>query len=158
MALRDTREILQRMARSPSSPATRTRAAANLVWRLSRSGCQLPPQTRVKDKWPTGDAVPVFHRDAALAELLVIRAISMTRGAAQFGISPNGTVFTTDCDGYSYNSGRRHNVTQISDLLDETAGIFNEWQRNGLGGRFYERNGRFFDGESKRIFLQVRVS
>ncbi|MGZ4584109.1 MAG: hypothetical protein ACXVYI_07105 [Mycobacterium sp.] len=145
------------MAETPSSRAQRIQATATLNWRLARTGRTLPSQTRYKDKHPRGRAVPVLHRDASGTELLIIRAISRTHGAAQFGVTPHGDVFTTDCDGNSFHSGRREYVTGLSPLLDEAAAIFNEWQRAGAGGRFYERRGQFFDGDSKALFLSVQA-
>jgi hypothetical protein len=69
-------------------------------------------------------------------ELLIVRAISMTMtstpGAAQFGVCPDGSVFTTDAIGWSLFSGRRVDVTGLSPLLDEAADIFNH-RRRGIG-------------------------
>ncbi len=51
-------------------------------------------------------------------------AATSTPGAAQFGVSPDGSVFTTDVNGHSLFSGRRIDVTGLSPLLDEVADIF----------------------------------
>jgi hypothetical protein len=64
--------------------------------------------------------------------------MTSTPGAAQFGVCPDGSVFTTDAIGWSLFSGRRVDVTGLSPLLDEAADIFNH-RRRGIGGRFYER-------------------
>jgi hypothetical protein len=69
-------------------------------------------------------------------------------------------VFTADTDGYSWPEGdRRDPVTGLSPLLDEVAAIFNSpRRRDGLGGRFYERDGRFFDADDGEIFVEIHVS
>jgi hypothetical protein len=89
-------------------------------------------------------------------DMMILRALSRTWGAAQFGCSPNGDVFTADTDGYSLYSGRRDDVTGISPLLDEAADIFNSLRR-GRGGRFYERDGCFFDADDRTTFLCVHL-
>jgi hypothetical protein len=151
-------EVLRRFARSSADPELRRAAAKELERRLKRTGLALPPRTRSRaDKWPRGRAVPVLRRDASAVEMMIVRAVARTWGAAQFGCSPDGTVFTADTDGYSLYSGRRNNVTGISSLLDEVADIFNDWKRDGAGGRFYERNCCFWDADDGAIFLEVDV-
>ena len=87
--------------------------------------------------------------------MLIVMSIARTSGAAQFGFSPNGEVFTADTDGWSLPSGRRNDVTGLSPLLDEAAALFNEWRRDGRGGRFYARDGVFFDAQDGAVFLRV---
>jgi hypothetical protein len=126
--------------------------------RLRRQGCSLPPQTRFKDYDPTGRAVPVFKREAHPIELLIVRAISTTSGAAQFGVTPHGKVFTTDTYGWSYHSGRREDVTGVSHLLDNAAELYLDWKiRERDGGRSYERDGRFFYADDGNVFLEAKV-
>jgi hypothetical protein len=156
---RDLREeIVRRMALSPSSPALREQAADELMRRLRRQACSLPPQTRFKDYYPTGRAVPAFRREAHPIELLIVRAISRTSGAAQFGVTPQGKVFTTDTYGWSYHSGRREDVTGLSHLLDDAAELYLDWKiRERDGGRFYERDGRFFYADDGNVFLEAKL-
>lgn len=152
-------EILNRMSRDPdASPALLRVAATELENRLKRTGIALPPRTRSRtDTWPRSRAIPVLKREASPIELMIVRAIARTWGAAQFGCSPSGAVFTADTDGYSLRSGRRNEVTGLSPLLEEVADIFNEWRRNGVGGRFYERDGCFFDADDGAIFVEVEL-
>ncbi len=136
-------------------------ATIELQHRLERTGLPLPPRTRSRTyKWPYARAETKFRAKAHPCEVMIVRAIARTWGAAQFGCSPNGSVFTADTDGYSYpDGGRRNPVTGLSPLLDEVADIFNsEWRRNGTGGRFYERNGQFFDAEDGAIFLELEIT
>jgi hypothetical protein len=138
------------------SAALRERAAAALIIRLAHwHGDFLPRPGRFKNKIPKGFASPTTVR-ADPIELLIVRAIAMTSapGAAQFGVSPDGSVFTTDVNGHSLFSGRRVDVTGLSPLLDEAADIFNH-RRGGIGGRFYERDGNFFKADGKKVFLEV---
>lgn len=90
-------------------------------------------------------------------DILIVRALAKTWGAAQFGCSPDGSVFTADTDGWSLPSGRRDNITGLFNLLDEAADILNEWRRDDRGGRYYERDGAFFDAEDGAIFLEIDV-
>jgi len=151
-------EVLDRVSRLTDDPKLARAAANELERRLKRMGLPLPPRTRSRrDKWPTGRAIPVLRREAHPVEMLVVRALSRTWGAAQFGSSPDGSVFTADTDGWSLPSGRRDNITGLSNLLDEAAEILNEWRRNDKGGRFYERDGAFFDAEDGAIFLEIDI-
>jgi hypothetical protein len=152
-------EIEARMQHDPRAyPDSVPAAARELERRLMRTGLTLPPRTRSRaDKRPRTRAVPVLKRDASPVELLIIRAISRTSGAAQFGCSPRGTVFTADTDGYSLHSGRRNEVTLLSPLLVEVADIFNEWHRKGVGGRFYERDGSFFDADDGAVLVELEL-
>jgi hypothetical protein len=59
-----------------------------------------------------------------------------------------------DVNGHSLFSGRRIDVTGLSPLSDEVADVFND-RRGGIGGRFYERNGYFFEADGKKGFVQV---
>jgi hypothetical protein len=154
---KETQAIHRRMAlQTSASPALRERAAAALNVRLAQwHGDFLPSQGRFKNKIPRGFTNPTTVRTDPI-ELLIVRAIAMTStpGAAQFGVSPDGSVFTTDVNGRSLFSGRRIDVTGLSPLLDEAANVFNH-RRGGLGGRFYERGGYFFKADGKQIFLEV---
>jgi hypothetical protein len=136
-------------------------AAVELEQRLERVGLSLPPRTRSRtDKRPYARAVPVFKIEAHPSEVMIVRAIARTWGAAQFGCSPDGSVFTADTDGYSWpDGGRRNPLVGLSPLLDDVADFFNsDWRRNGTGGRFYERGGSFFDAEDGAIFLEVDIN
>ena len=152
--------FLQTLKREKLEEAV-ARAAAELQRRLEREGLSLPDRTRSRDcKSPWDRAAPVIHREAHPCEMMIVRAIARTWGAAQFGCSPDGSVFTADTDGYSWPDGdRRDPVTGLSPLLDEVAAIFNSpRRRDGLGGRFYERDGRFFDADDGEIFVEIHVS
>jgi hypothetical protein len=152
-----TRASVLRMANQhDANPAVRKRAAMALTVRLAHwHGDFLPPQGRFKDKRPLSEESPALVR-ADPIELLIVRAIAMTSipGAAQFGVSTDRSVFTTDALGWSLHSGRRYDVTGLSPLLDEAADIFN-FRRGGIGGRFYERDGSFFMADGKTTFLEV---
>jgi hypothetical protein len=153
----DVRERMTRVCRD--NPELMPIAARELERRLKRTGLTLPPRTRSRrDKWPRGRAVPVLQREASPVEMMIVRAVARTWGAAQFGCSPDGSVFTADTDGWSLHSGRRDEVTRLSPLLVEVADIFNEWKRNGAGGRFYERDGCFFDADDGAIFLDIKLT
>lgn len=145
------------MSRDPDArPELLAVAAKELERRLKRTGLALPPRTRSRtDKWPRSRAVPVLRRETSPVEMMIVRAIARTWGAAQFGCSPNGAVFTADTDGYSMPSGRRNVITGLSPLLVEVSEIFNEWRRNGVGGRFYERDGCFFDAHDGAVFVEI---
>ena len=64
-------------------------------------------------------------------------------------------MFTADTDGWSLPSERRDEVTRLSPLLVEVADIFNNWKRNGTGGRFYERDGCFFEADDGAVFVEI---
>lgn len=132
----------------------RVRAADELNRRLTHwAGDSLPHQSRFKDKIPRGGDRSITIRADAI-ELPIIRAISMTvsQGASQFGVSPNGAVFTADANGWTI--GRRVDVTGLSPVLDEVADIFNQI-RGGTGGRFYESDDKFFNADGRRTFVKV---
>ncbi|MDQ1246388.1 MAG: hypothetical protein QG597_756 [Actinomycetota bacterium] len=136
-------------------------AAAELEYRLSDQGLVLPPRTRSRMyKRPATRAPAVIKIEANPREMMIVRAVSRTYGAAQFGCSPDGSVFTADTDGYSYPGGdRRDSVTGLSPVLEEVADIFNSrWRRDGIGGRFYERNGSFFDADDRAVFVEVKIT
>lgn len=136
-------------------------AAAELEYRLSDQGLVLPPRTRSRMyKRPAARAPAVIKIEANPREMMIVRAVSRTYGAAQFGCSPDGSVFTADTDGRTYPGGdRRDAVTGLSSVLDEVADIFNSrWRRDGIGGRFYERNGSFFDADDGAVFLEVKIT
>jgi len=136
-------------------------AAAELEHRLSQRGLVLPPRTRSRTyKSPLTRAASVIKIEANPREMMIVRAVARTWGAAQFGCSPDGSVFTADTDGYSFPDGDRRNpVTGLSEVLDEVADIFNSrWRRDGIGGRFYERNGSFFDADDRAVFLEVKIT
>lgn len=136
-------------------------AAAELERRLSQRGLLLPPRTRSRAyKRPSDRAISVIKVEANPREMMIVRAVARTWGAAQFGCSPDGSVFTADTDGYSWPDGNRRNpVTGLSPVLDEVADIFNSrWRRDGIGGRFYERNGSFFDADDGAVFVEVKIT
>lgn len=155
----DTREeILRRVEYSSPSPGVSELAADELMRRLHRRKCDLPPRTRFKNYNPTGRADTVFKREVHPAELLIVRAIARTYGAAQFGVTPNGEVFTTDTYGWSLPSGRREYVGGLSHLLDDAAELYMDWKiRERDGGRFYERGGRFFYADDGNVFLEAET-
>lgn len=86
-------------------------------------------------------------------ELMIIRAISMTFPAAQFGISPSGEIFTAHGNGWTIR-GPRIYVSRLSWLLDEAADHFNHLRAN-RGGRFYESDGNFFMADGRLTFMRV---
>lgn len=150
---------MKRMAESWPNPDRCLAAANELENRLKRTGRELPPRTRSRaDKWPSGRSVPVLKRESTRTELLIVRALARTSSAAQFLCTPDDDVYTADTDGWALPSGRRDYLTELSELLDETAEIFNEWRRDGKGGRFYERDGCFFDADDGEIFLEIRIT
>lgn len=136
--------------------------AIQLEHRLSKRGLILPPRTRSRTyKWPLTSAASVVKMEANPREMMIVRAVARTWGAAQFGCSPDGSVFTADSDGWSWplERGRRNDVTRLSALLDDVAELFNsEARRDGVGGRFYERNGSFFDADDGAVFLEVKIT
>jgi hypothetical protein len=71
-------------------------------------------------------------------ELVIVRAVAMTEGAAQFGVSPSGAISTAHGDGWTIH-GPRTDVTRLSWFLDEAADILQQI-RNGRGGRFGSTN------------------
>ena len=150
-------EIMRRMLDAGADPDTCLEAAGELEHRLQRTGRELPPRTRWRgDKRPWDRAIPVLRRTVTEEELLIVRALARTKVAGQFFSTPDGQrVFTADTDGYSGYNGRRDELTGLSALLDEVAALFTEWQRPGTGGRFYERDGCFFDAESGKVFVEV---
>ena len=150
---------MERMAQSWPNPQRCHAAAQELEHRLKRTGLKLPPRTRSRaDKWPRRRAVPVLKRDTTRTEILIVRALARTSSAAQFLCTPDGDVYTADTDGWALPTGRRDYLTGLSELLDDAAKIFNDWRREGRGGRFYERDGYFFDADDGAIFLEIEIS
>lgn len=136
-------------------------AAVELERRLSKRGFILPLRTRSRtDKWPRTRAASVVKIEANPREMMIVRAVAKTWGAAQFGCSPDGSVFTADTDGFSlFHPERRDAVTGLSTLFDAVAEIFNGGlRRDGAGGRFYERDGNFFDADDGAVFLEVKIT
>jgi hypothetical protein len=153
-------EVKERMAIvCRENPELMPAAARELERRLKRTGLDLPPRTRSRrDKWPRRRAVPVLTCETSPVEMMIVRAVARTWGAAQFGCSPKGAVFTADTDGWSLPSERRDEVTRLSPLLVEVADIFNDGKRNGRGGRFYERDGCFFDADDGEVFVEIALT
>jgi len=146
----------QLAAQTGVHPELRERATLALTYRLALWQLnELPGPGRFKNKVPLARLNPVSVRSDPV-ELVIIRAIAMTSmpGAAQFGVSPSGGVFTSDALGWSMTSGRRMDVTGFSALLDEAADLANAYRR-GRGGRFYERGGKFFMADGRTTFLEV---
>lgn len=157
----DRQKIIERMAETWPNPARCRSAAKELEYRLKRKGLELPPRTRSRaDKWPRGRAGFVLRRKTNRTEVLIVRALARTSSAAQFLCTPRGEVYTADTDGWALpKEGRRDEVTGLSELLDEAAEVLRE-RRVGnpiQGGRFYERDGCFFDADDGAIFLEVEI-
>lgn len=140
-------------AQTDIDDALQSRAAVELERRLHHwHGDYLPRPSRFKNKHGIDRATHLVVQ-ADPVELVIIRAVAMTKGAAQFGVSPDGTIFTAEGDGWTIQ-GPRVDVTRLSWLLDETADILQNL-RHGKGGRFYERNGRFFLADGRTTVLEV---
>lgn len=130
-----------------------SRAAFELKRRLQHwNGDYLPRPTRFKSKnfVSRGDHLVV---PADPVELVIVRAVAMTRGAGQFGVSPNGAIFTAEGDGWTIG-GPRVDVTRLSWLLDEAADMLHSITR-GKGGRFYESGGYFIRAKDRSILMEV---
>jgi hypothetical protein len=140
-------------AQSDVDGVLQSRAVVELKGRLQHwNGDYLPRPSRFKNK----KAIDRGHHlvvPADPVELVIVRAVAMTEGAAQFGVSPNGAIFTAEGDGWTIR-GARVDVTRLSWLLDEAADILQQI-RHGRGGRFYERDGRFFLADDKTTILEV---
>ncbi len=80
----------------------------------------------------------MFKMEAHPSEVMIVRAIARTWGAAQFGCSPNSSVFTADTDGYAWpDGGHRNPITGLSPLLDAVSGhlqqrLAKKWHRWSL--------------------------
>lgn len=131
----------------------RSRAVIELKRRLQHwHGDYLPRPSRFRNKKAIDRGThPVVPADPV--ELVIARAVAMTRGTAQFGVSPNGAIFTAEGDGWTIR-GPRVDVTRLCWLLDEAADILQQI-RHGRGGRFYERNGRFFLADGRTTIMEV---
>lgn len=130
-----------------------SRAAFELKRRLQHwNGDYLPRPSRFKGKYGINRGTHLTV-PADPVELVIVRAVSMTTGAAQFGVSPDGSTFTAHGDGWTIR-GPRVDVTRLSWLLDEVADIVQQI-RGGRGGRFYERDGRFFLADGRTTVLEV---
>ena len=130
-----------------------SRAAFELKRRLQHwHGDYLPRPSRFKNKHGIDRGTHLVV-PADPIELVIVRAVSMTIGAAQFGVSPDGSIFTAHGDGWTIR-GPRVDVTRLSWLLDEAADILQDIRR-GRGGRFYERNGKFFLADGRTVILEV---
>lgn len=130
-----------------------SRAAFELKRRLQHwNGDYLPRPSRFKNKHGVDRGTHLVV-PADPIELVIVRAVSMTIGAAQFGVSPDGSIFTAHGDGWTIR-GPRVDVTRLSWLLDEAADILQNIRR-GRGGRFYERNGKFFLADGRTVILEV---
>lgn len=133
--------------------ALQSRAAVELERRLLHwHGDYLPRASRFKNKHGIDRGAHLVV-PADPVELVIVRAVAMTKGAAQFGVSPNGAIFTAEGDGWTIR-GPRVDVTRVSWLLDEAADIL-QTIRRGRGGRFYERNGRFFLADGRTTILEA---
>ena len=144
-------EILRRLRYVNGVEADKQLAADILIERLGNTGLRLPPQERTKSREPKGYYMQPCHFSAYPEDLLVIKAISRTYGACQFGVTRRGKLFTTDADGYSPPTGRFEWVGGLSDLLDDVGDLFYRL-REGQGGRFYTHAGQFWDALTRDTF------
>lgn len=140
-------------AQTEVDEALRSRAVVELENRLQHwNGNYLPRPTRFKNKHGVSRGAHLVV-PADPVELVIVRAVAMTTGAGQFGVSPNGAIFTAEDPGWTIHK-RRVDVTRLSWLLDEAADILQQI-RGGRGGRFYERDGRFFLADGRTTILEV---
>lgn len=149
------RQILANLADQRAPTRLHHRAESELRRRLDGwyGDFDPVPSQFGKSKYATS-AIDAVDIPADPIELLIVRALAMTYPAAQFGVSPNGEVFTAHGNGWT-KDGPRIYVTRLSWLLDEAADVFNHLRR-GRGGRFYERDGAFFLADGKVIFINIR--
>lgn len=134
--------------------ALHQRATAELADRLDNWwGGALRPLTPFSEMPPPTGPVST---PADPMELLIVRAIGSIGEAVAFGVAPDGGVFVTNTG--SWTDGRAVFVAGISSLLDQATDIFSQLT-DGTGGRFVERDGRFFADtavhDNARAFLLV---
>lgn len=120
----------------------------------SWTGVWATPQHRFKRVEPSGRLRGAPVLDADPVELLIIRELAVTSPAAQFGVTPAGTIFTASTFGKSKEHERLY-LSGLSPLLDTVAEILNE-QRSGEGGRFFESEGLILDAADDKAVIRLR--
>ena len=109
--------------------------------------------TRFKNKVARGaDAVCSVGADRA--EVLIVRALSITTGECQFTVSMNGAVFASDSNGWTIDKTRVY-VSGLCPLIDDAADILRQ-MRGPQGGRmFFDRGNSFLNARDRHPFLTV---
>jgi hypothetical protein len=90
-------------------------------------------------------------------EQLIMRVLSLTSPARQYGVSKNMLVFTTSANGWSRDAERVW-LAGLSPLIDDVGQFYAEWRRaedGHLGGRFFERDGIVFDATNHRTLVRL---
>ncbi|MEW1962955.1 hypothetical protein AB0269_10910 [Microbacterium sp. NPDC077644] len=88
------------------------------------------------------------------AEQIIVRALAITSGDAQFTIVPNGSTFATENNGQTRDKARVH-ISGLSPLVDDASYILNQMRRATGGRMFFLRNGQFINAKDRRPFLTV---
>lgn len=130
-------------------------AAERLDIRLQTwTGSGIPStKSRFKNKIALGaDADCLVGTDRP--EILIVRALSLTRGECQFTVTPTGAVYASEGNGWTIDSARIY-VSGLSPLIDDGADILRQ-MRGPKGGRmFFDRNDSFLNAKNKSRFLTV---
>lgn len=88
------------------------------------------------------------------AEILIVRALSLTRGECQFTVTPNGAVFASDGNGWTIDRERVF-VSGLSPLIDDAADILRQMRGPNGGRMFFDREDSFLNAHGRRRFLRV---
>lgn len=111
-------------------------------------GGSLPPLSQFADVPKTQLSIPVKVRTNKV-ELLIVRAISASAEPAEFGVTPEGAVFTIEPEG-----GYQVFATSLSDLLDDATDVLSTLT-DGIGGQYFEHNGSFFMADGTEFMVAV---
>lgn len=148
-------EMLRRVDRAAGTPQGQREAMERLEARLAAwYGAQMPNVgSRFKNKIARGRlAECTVGSDEA--ERIIVRVLAMTRGDAQFTVSPSGACFATENNGWTKDKERIY-ISGLSPLIDDAAYILNQMRRNTGGRMFFTRSDEFLDALSRRAFLTL---
>jgi len=150
----ERRQIMSRLGRLSDDRELCEAAAQRLESRLQswRGSGIARASTRFKNKVAQGvDAICRVGADRA--EILIVRALSITTGECQFTVSMNG-VFASDSNGWTIDKTRIY-VSGLSPLIDDAADILRQ-MRGPQGGRmFFDREDSFLNARNRHRFLTV---
>lgn len=110
-------------------------------------------KSRFKNKVARGaDADCLIGSDPE--EILIVRALSLTRGECQFTVSASGAVFASESNGWTIDRTRIF-VSGLSPLIDDAADILRQMRGPNGGRMFFDRDGSFLNAQNRWRFLTV---
>lgn len=147
--------FLDRVRHLGADRAVSESAAARLEYRLREwTGNGIAsPQSRFKNKIARGeDATCIIGSDQE--EILIVRALAVTRGECQYTVSTNGAVFASEASGWTIDRTRVY-VSGLSPLIDDAADILRQMRGSSGGRMFFDRQNSFLNARDRRRFLTV---